>query len=912
MTSITQQIPNYIAGISQQPDELKVPGQLRAAKNVLPDVTQGLIKRPSGKLIGGKLNTLDNTPGNSKWFHYYRDEAEQYIGQIKLSNGNLKMWRCSDGAEYSEDNGKIIFDANNITQLKDYLKTTDGNGTIVDSDLQTLTLNDYTYVNNRNCTILMNVDTDNVETIRPPEAFIELKKVAYANQYAVNLFDTTATTTVDTATRIEVRLIDSSNNYCNSSGKMVSIDNRDSSNQTNRCTHEDAGDSRDSFAPNVGTKIFSITDGDTISDADAIYSDAAQTIAVNNGSGNSDRKDLYFRITTTGQSVPHTTGTGENQVTTYQARYTTTHDLLFGGSGWQEGDFFNLWFRNARYKITILEKSTSVVQANLGLIRPRPTSFDTKTTVTAESILGNIRGQITSDTETGNNFTGAFTEIIGNGIYIRRNPNGTISDTDGTVTGSNAFQISTPVNDLLNVFTDSVKDVADLPSQCKHGYVVKVSNSEAEEDDYYVKFFGQLKTGGNEDNDADYLDGEGVWEECAKPGITKIFKKITMPLQIVRQANDTFTVGYPAWEDRQVGDTITSPEPSFVGKKINKMMFFRNRLVMLSDENIIMSRPGNFFNFWNKSAITFTATDPIDISCSSEFPAVIYDGIQVNAGLVLFTKNQQFMLTTDSDILSPLTAKINSISTYNFNYKTNPISLGTTIAFLDNAGKYARFFEMQAVLREGEPTVFEQSKNISKLFPNDIGIIANSRENSTVFFTIPNTNKLYGFKYFQAGDQRIQQAWFEWELNGKVQHLAMLDDALYAVIMYDNDAVTLQKFSLKLDDNSHTVVSDDTYRIHLDNSKSFVNTDLTYIADGDYTSFNHTAVDFPISYNDINTSELYVVAVSTGTDKEFNGLVSKVTTFNDNGTTKIKIPGNWTTSDSDKAFKVVLGYSFEM
>jgi len=270
------------------------------------------------------------------------------------------------------------------------------------------------------------------------------------------------------------------------------------------------------------------------------------------------------------------------------------------------------------------------------------------------------------------------------------------------------------------------------------------------------------------------------------------------------------------------------------------------------------------------------------------------------------------MLTTDSDILSPLTAKINSISTYNFNYKTNPISLGTTIAFLDNAGKYARFFEMQAVLREGEPTVFEQSKNISKLFPNDIGIIANSRENSTVFFTIPNTNKLYGFKYFQAGDQRIQQAWFEWELNGKVQHLAMLDDALYAVIMYDNDAVTLQKFSLKLDDNSHTVVSDDTYRIHLDNSKSFVNTDLTYIADGDYTSFNHTAVDFPISYNDINTSELYVVAVSTGTDKEFNGLVSKVTTFNDNGTTKIKIPGNWTTSDSDKAFKVVLGYSFEM
>ena len=108
-------------------------------------------------------------------------------------------------------------------------------------------------------------------------------------------------------------------------------------------------------------------------------------------------------------------------------------------------------------------------------------------------------------------------------------------------------------------------------------------------------------------------------------------------------------------------------------------------MVMLSDENVIMSQPGDFYNFWPRSAITYTATDVIDLSCSSETPAIVYDGIQVNAGLALFTKNQQFMLTTDSDVLSPQTAKINSLSTYNFNIKTNPISMGTTIAFLDNA-----------------------------------------------------------------------------------------------------------------------------------------------------------------------------------------------------------------------------------
>ena len=76
MTSITQQIPNYTGGVSQQPDELKLPGQVNKAKNVLPDVTLGLLKRPGGQLIGSGL-TVDS--GNLKWFHYYRDEGLSLI-----------------------------------------------------------------------------------------------------------------------------------------------------------------------------------------------------------------------------------------------------------------------------------------------------------------------------------------------------------------------------------------------------------------------------------------------------------------------------------------------------------------------------------------------------------------------------------------------------------------------------------------------------------------------------------------------------------------------------------------------------------------------------------------------------------------------------------------------------------------
>ena len=863
MTSITQQIPSYVGGISQQPDELKVPGQLRTAKNVLPDVTQGLLKRPGGRLIGNELSPYS---GDSKWFHYYRDENEQYIGQIQLSSGEIKMWKCDTGAACT-----VNYESGQATALKNYLKQTNSSGTITDADIQTLTLNDYTYLTNRNKTAAM---AATVETVRPPEAYIELKKVAYASQYSINLFDNTNLTTVTTATRIKVERIIGTHNGCQSNGfnKATAITNHNNGSGNNRCNDDsdvvNTIDMADSLAGNTGTELFSgIGSGSSYTDINDTHTVTVKDASDSTASG---RKDLYFRITTTGQAVPNN---ADN--ITYYSRYTTTHDLLYGGEGWLVGDYFFVWMKNGYYKITIDEISTSKVQANLGLIRPTPTSFDTKTVVTAESIIGDIRADIVA----AGNFTDANVQQIGNGIYVTR--------------ASGTFNITSPVGELLNVLAGSVEDVGDLPRQCKHGYIVKISNSQADEDDYYVKFVGN--------NDR---DGDGVWEECPEPGVKIALDSATMPVQLVRQADGTFKVSQIAWDNRLVGDTTTVPEPSFIGKTVNKMLFFRNRMVMLSDENVIMSRPGDFYNFWPKSAITFTATDNIDISCSSEYPAIVYDGLQVNSGLVLFTKNQQFMLTTDSDVLSPLTAKINSLSSYNFNFNTNPVSLGTTIAFLDNAGKYTRFFEMQAVLREGEPNVLEQSKNISKLFPNDIDIVANSRENSTIFFATKGTNKLYGFRYYQTGERRVQQAWFEWELSGTIEHIAMLDDALYAVVK--NTGYTMQKFSLKLDDNSHTIVEDETYRVHLDNSKSFAYTNLTYVADGDYTKLDHTAANFS------GSGQLYAVAISTGSDKEFNGLVSEVSTFDDSGTTKVKIPGNWTTSDSNKAFNVVIGYAFDM
>ena len=894
MANITQTIPNLTQGISQQPDEYKIPGQVKDMVNTLPDVSQGLLKRPAGKFVGSLSDGSLNSSTDGKWFHYYRDENEQYIGQVH-KDGTVRMWDCLTGAEKT-----VINAIGNNT----YLTHTN------DEDIQTLTLNDFTYITNRSVTTEMDTTVEPVGDFGK-EIFVELKSISYAKQYALNIFSNTNLSTVTTATRISVELVNSSNNYCDANGFMLDHASRDSA--TIRCD-DSAGDGRDAFAPNVGTRIFSVNHNSSLTDDGAtggVKADSSNTstaynytVSVYNSSdqaGQTGRSNLYFRIANTGQSVPYTTGTGNEQETTYQARYTTTYDLLHGGEGWETGDYFYVWMKDARYKVKIEETSTSKVQADLALVRPQPTPFDTETTITAEGILGDIRAGITGSATatTGNGFT---VTTIGTGLHIKR---------------SDVFNASTPVGELLNVVASKVSDIGDLPSQCKHGMVVEVVNSAADEDNHYVKFFGN--------NDK---DGEGVWEECAKPGRKVRLKSSKMPVALIRVADgryrlteldgtdyrlgnihtiatssinastghititnhgytngqkvyyqtngggqwilnsnlgqdgaeyfvrviDANTIGLnigshnansnlnfgnsgnrgnsnqtlsdtsdhtlystPQWADALVGDDVTNPEPSFIGKTINKMLFFRNRFALLADENIILSRPGDFYNFFAKSAIQFVSSDPIDISASSEYPAILYDGIQVNTGLVLFTKNQQFMLTTDSDVLSIQTAKINSISNYNFNFTTNPISLGTTIGFLDNAGKYSRFYEMANVVREGEAQVVEQSAVVPRLFEKDLRLISNSRENSIIFFSEEGSSTLYGFRYFDQIQERKLSSWFKWTVTGTIQYHCVQDDALYVVVR-NNNKDQLLKYALKKDSSTLTV--DTTNRVHLDHLMS--------------------------------------------------------------------------------------------
>lgn len=79
MARITGTMGRPIQGISQQPNNTRLSGQCTASVNLRPDVVRGLTTRMGAEWIG----ELGFTPSlNDKWFHYRRDELEQYFINI--------------------------------------------------------------------------------------------------------------------------------------------------------------------------------------------------------------------------------------------------------------------------------------------------------------------------------------------------------------------------------------------------------------------------------------------------------------------------------------------------------------------------------------------------------------------------------------------------------------------------------------------------------------------------------------------------------------------------------------------------------------------------------------------------------------------------------------------------------------
>ncbi len=547
-----------------------------------------------------------------------------------------------------------------------------------------------------------------------------------------------------------------------------------------------------------------------------------------------------------------------------------------------------------RTKTVTTLSTTSATRNPEALIILRVAAYDTKYTVTldgstysyttpatgtvsVELIVNNLATQIPS----------SFTVTkISNVIHITKSADFTIEARGGLSSQS------------LEAFKGSVRDVADLPGSCVAGMILKIQNlDKVDGDEYYVKFVV----------DGSASSGVGAWEETVASGITTTIDPDTMPHAIIRESNGTFTFRSLNetdkdgddlyWVERRVGDDTTNPFPTFVDQKITGMSFFRNRLVLLAGTNVICSQPGNFFNMFRVSAITTTDADVVDLASGSLRPVSMRYAIGDQLGLLIFSENAQFMLSTEGDAFGPSTAQIKAFSTLANNPKISPVETGTSIVYVDENQDFSAVTEMVVTSVDNRPTRADLSRTSPNYVPGDLrSMVSNSSASMVTFLGNDDPKELYIFKYFNSGNDRVMAAWIKWDLPGNCLLQAANHDQYFFVTAQEN-GVCLSTCTV-LSDVEGTAVNSNgiAYEYRLDLFAS----SLTVA----YDSVNDkTRVFYPANTYD-STLTTVVVVDDSSTSK---GTLYRNPTYGNNGVDDyVEIPGNRTT-----ATRITLGYQYQ-
>ena len=411
--------------------------------------------------------------------------------------------------------------------------------------------------------------------------------------------------------------------------------------------------------------------------------------------------------------------------------------------------------------------------------------FNSGSINTNHHLIDKLRDYILSRHNAGDaDFAGRwYLQGFANSLVIRYT-----NESNGVVTNPNTVPGGTPkpftlsarggqLNDYLEFFQDDVTNISKLPLESFDGHVIKILNSDAAEDDYYVEFNAYSGNG-----------GAGYWKETRARDTSPGVNASTMPHALINNTSNTFTFGPITYKERLTGDAVTNADPSFIGKPISSTFFYSNRFGVLSGDDIILGVANDPYNFFAKSALTQVASDPIDLNVSSVRPVTLSDVLPSPQGLILFSERQQFQLyATDASILTPTSAVIRALSNYEMATNISPVDIGTASVFVSRVPGYSKLFTMQLRDVEQSPLVIDISKAVLEWLPDSIDGLTASPPNSAVILVDRGTSYLYVYRYYNNGQEDLFQAWTKWELPGTIQAAKIINDSVYVVSQHADE-----------------------------------------------------------------------------------------------------------------------------
>ena len=505
-------------------------------------------------------------------------------------------------------------------------------------------------------------------------------------------------------------------------------------------------------------------------------------------------------------------------------------------------------------------------------------TLDNSNASNASSITtDNIATELTNDLNS--NLSGYTIVRDGSIIYVKKN--------SGTFTAEVSDGLG---GDGLILVKDKTNSFADLPYKGYTGFVVEiVGDGGTEFDNYFVQWDGT------------------AWVETVKDGLDNSFDTSTMPHLLIRTADGNFrfckadgssyTVSgtsytEPEFASRTVGDETTSPDPTFVTRKINDIFFYRNRLGFLSDENVIFSKAGKFFTFWATTVTTAVDDDMIDLAVSHNKVSILKYAVPFNEQLVLFSDQSQFTLDAE-EVLSAKTVSINQTTEYEIDDGVKPIGLGQNIYFGISRGSFAGVREYYVNADTEIKDALDTTVNLPRYISGDLnGLKGSSSENTLFAFASGERSSLFVYKYyFDAGSKALQRSWSKYKF---VDTDILLDgdciqNYLYMVIKRA-DGTYLEKLNLK----TNEVDTGLSFPVLLDRKTSLTG---TYDSATDKTTFT-------LPYQETNTMDVVLSGAWSSTQKGRNIPIASTTN------TTVVVNGDYSTHAVLVGRKYTFKYQF--
>ncbi len=393
----------------------------------------------------------------------------------------------------------------------------------------------------------------------------------------------------------------------------------------------------------------------------------------------------------------------------------------------------------------------------------------------------------------------------------------------------------------VSVVNDKVQEFADLPSSDIQGRLCLVSQDRGEDtDDFWVWF------------------KQGYWEETYGWNAYEKPNNSTMPVILVDNRDGTWTLKQTDWPGRTVGDADSNPTPTFIGRTINNMFIHKGRMCILSDENFIASRVGDFENFYRRTCTQLLDDDPIDIASPEGGGGPLYHAKEFDNGLLLFSELDQFKISGDGDgLLSPNTVIIRHANSYNCSRSVEPVFLGPNILFADDYGTrgFASFREYQVERVFGREVALSVTDQVPEFIPSGVySLSGSSTNNIIVALTSGVRQAAWVYNYYFNSEGKVQSAWQQWTLPGSVYAAGFDGDRLVLHVEYGGKLYLL---GFTFDAGADTVLDKDSVLLDL----RVTETDVTASLVGDDT---HIILPYTPKPGDLEDYRLVISPENSG------------------------------------------------